>query len=241
MIIKDWIRSTLNFLHLDLTKNLEYDRLTAKIIKAVVDDSSNCVDVGCHKGEILDLILKSAPNGQHFGFEPIPVLYNSLKAKYDTKAKIFPYALSSEDGLAKFNYVKNDPAYSGLQKRNYDRNNPIIEQIEVEVKRLDDLINSTTPIRLIKIDVEGGEFGVLKGAKQILLRDKPIIIFESGKGASDFYGTTPEEFYRFLNSEIGFQVYTLKAFLDKSRSLDQKQFVDYFNTNEEYYFVGQVL
>ena len=52
MNIKNIIRGALNLLHIDLTKNLEYDRLTNAIMKKVLKVDSNCVDVGCHKGEI---------------------------------------------------------------------------------------------------------------------------------------------------------------------------------------------
>jgi leucyl aminopeptidase len=34
MFLKEFIRNTLNFLHLDLTKNLEYDRLTKVIMRS---------------------------------------------------------------------------------------------------------------------------------------------------------------------------------------------------------------
>ena len=48
----------------------------------------------------------------------------------------------------------------------------------VELKKLDDVIPTDVTIDFIKIDVEGAELGVLKGAKNVLLKNKPIIIFE---------------------------------------------------------------
>ncbi len=93
-IIKDTLREVFVLLHLDLTKNLKYDRLTRNILKKFLKKNFNCIDVGCHKGEILDLMLKYAPHGGHYAFEPIPYLYNELKKKYKMKASIFSYALS---------------------------------------------------------------------------------------------------------------------------------------------------
>ncbi|HHB78565.1 MAG TPA: hypothetical protein ENK85_04970 [Saprospiraceae bacterium] len=49
-----------------LSKNHRYDIQTKAIIKKLHADS-NCIDVGCFKGEILDLMLQAAPKGQHFG------------------------------------------------------------------------------------------------------------------------------------------------------------------------------
>ncbi len=238
MNIKNTIRAILNFLHLDLTKNLEYDRLTKKIMQRVITNNTNCIDVGCHKGEMLDEMLKYAPNGTHFGFEPIPYLYEALQKKYTTKATIYPYALSNTNGTSTFQLVKNAPAYSGINRRKYDIETPNVEEITVELKTLDELIDANLKIEFIKIDVEGGEFGVLKGAEQLLKKNKPTIVFESGLGASDYYGTTPDALYQFLTQNIGLKIYTLKSFINEKKSLSLKEFEEYFNTNKEYYFIA---
>jgi FkbM family methyltransferase len=232
------IRSLLNFLHLDLTKNLEYDRLTKSIMKRTIRKQSNCIDVGCHKGEMLDVILSLAPQGKHVAFEPIPLFFQQLELKYKGKATIYPYALSDTNGTSTFQFVKNAPAYSGIQKRKYDTATPDIEQIHVELKTLDSLIPSDMKIDLIKIDVEGGEYGVLKGALHVLKKWQPLVIFESGLGASDYYGTKPGELYAFLTSEAGLNVSTLKSYIQQGPSLSQKEFETHFNNNTEYYYVA---
>lgn len=237
-IIKNILRELVILLHLDLTKNLKYDRLTRIILKKYVHRNNNCIDVGCHKGEILDLILKYAPEGKHYAFEPIPYLFTELKNKY--KAEIFPYALSDSNGETTFQLVKNALAYSGIKKRRYDITDPEIEEIKVELKILDEIIPLNEKIHLIKIDVEGGELGVFKGAKNLLRKNKPIVIFECGKGASDYYGTTPFDVYNFISNEIGLKIYTLQSFIKNKRPLNESEFERYFNTNEEYYFVASV-
>ena len=93
-------------------------------------------------------------------------------------------------------------------------------------------------IHFIKIDVEGGEFEVLKGAKNLLKAHQPTIIFECGKGASDFYGTSPNDLYNFIANEIGLKIYTLQSFIDKKQSINEDEFENYFNTNQEYYFIA---
>ena len=237
-LIKDTIRKGLNALHLDLTKNLKYDRLTKEVIARSLKNNSNAIDVGCHKGEILDLILKHAPNGKHFAFEPIPDLFNALKLKYSSRCEIFPFALSDQPGETTFNYVKNAPAFSGIKKRKYEVQNPDVQELHVKVESLGHLIPSTAQIDFIKIDVEGGEFGVLKGAADLLKRCKPIVVFECGLGASDFYGTKPGELFNFL-AGCGYQIYSLQHWLEKKSSYSESQFTDCFDQNTEYYFVAQ--
>jgi FkbM family methyltransferase len=238
MKLKQIFRRTLNYLHLDVTKNLEYDRLTHQIIRQCLKEESNCIDVGCHKGEILDAILEFAPNGKHHAFEPIPSFYQDLRDKYSEKAKIYPYALSDESGTALFNYVKNAPAYSGLQKRDYAVSTPEIEKIQVDVQRLDDLIPDDSKIDFLKIDVEGAEFGVIKGAKRLLTQDRPLILFECGLGASNHYGTQPQDIFDFL-SEIGYQLFLLKDFVQNKTGLSREDFISIYEGNKEYYFVAK--
>ena len=149
MNIKSLLRYILNFIHFDITKNLEYDRLTKLIMRRVINNNSNCIDVGCHKGEILESILKYSPEGKHYAFEPIPYLFHQLEKKYKRKALIYPYALSDKAGESSFQFVKNAPAYSGIKKRKYDIAKPDIEEIKVELKTLDEIIPGDTKIDFI--------------------------------------------------------------------------------------------
>ncbi|MDD2203882.1 MAG: FkbM family methyltransferase [Bacteroidales bacterium] len=239
-IIKDTLREVLIFLHLDLTKNLKYDRLTKKILKKYLKKEYNCIDIGCHKGEILELMMHFSPEGKHYAFEPIPYLCKELKNKYKDKANIFQCALADVNGETTFQLVKNAPAYSGIKRRKYDIDNPQIEEIVVEEKRLDDVIPADKKIHFIKIDVEGGEFGVLKGAENILKTNKPVVLFECGKGASEYYGTKPADLYNFIKG-IGLNIYTLQAFVSNKKPLTCEEFEKCFDTNAEYYFVAAAL
>lgn len=238
MDIKNLVRATLNQLHLDLTKNLEYDRLTKAVMKKVIQSDSNCIDVGCHKGEILDIILKLAPEGTHFSYEPIPVFYETLKKKYGDNVSVYPYALSDKKGTTSFNYVKNAPAYSGIKKRKYDTDSPDIEQIQVQMQTLDSTISKNTRIDFIKIDVEGGEFGVLKGGEELIKQNKPFIIFEYGLGASDYYGTRPGDMFELVVNQLDLNISLLKRYIKDKPPLNMKEFEEYYYSNKEYYFIA---
>jgi FkbM family methyltransferase len=185
-------------------------------------------------------MLKYAPGGKHFAFEPIPYLFTQLENKFKNRATIFPFALADKNGSSSFQFVKNAPAYSGINKRKYDISNPDIEEIKVELRTLDELIPSDTKIDLIKIDVEGGEFGVLKGAKNVLIKDRPTVIFECGLGASDYYNTDPSLLYEYMTQTIGLKIFTLKAFIKNNPPLTQKDFEQCYNKNTEYYYVAAV-
>lgn len=232
------IKDILLFLHIDLTKNLAYDRMTNAIMRRTIGKNTHCMDIGCHKGEILRKMLKLSPEGTHYGFEPIPRLYQELVNKYGTKAQIFPYAVSDKNGEAIFHIVENDLAYSGIHKRKYKTKNPIIHDINVTLKSLDEIFPEDTPVGFIKIDVEGGEFDVLKGGEKLIRKNKPFIIFEFGLGASDYYGIDPLEVYQFITERLGLRLATLRTFLKKRAPLKAEDFKHLYETNKEYYFIA---
>ncbi len=234
--LKNITRKTLRLLHIDITGNLKYDRYTEKIMKKVIKPGCNCVDVGCHKGEIMEMIIKLSPKGHHMAFEPVPYYYHLLKSKFNSNVTVFPYALSDHAGFSEFQFVRNAPAYSGLKKRDY-KVIPDIETLEVELKTLDEIVNNK-PVHFIKIDVEGGEFDVLKGSLNTLRINKPIIIFEFGLGASNHYEATPDDLYDLLNREAGMRVSLLRSFLKNGPELTKDSFISHYHNGREYYFTA---
>jgi FkbM family methyltransferase len=239
--IRNALRRFLKFSHIDISQNLRYDRLTDKIMQKLLRSNSNCVDVGCHQGEVLKQIIKLAPNGRHYAFEPIPHLCKTLQREFSTAVNVMPFALADSNGTSEFHVVKNALAYSGIRRRSYAVSEPDVEKITVETKRLDDLIPADTCIDFIKIDVEGGEFDVLKGAETLLHRCKPVVVFECGLGASDFYNTQPSELFAFVNAIPGMRISTLKCFLKSLPPLSQQQFVRLYKEKKEYYFIAHPL
>lgn len=237
-MLKKIIKHILYLLHIDITLNQKYDRQTIQIMRKILKSDSACIDIGCHKGEMLDVILELAPKGKHFAFEPIPSFYNLLKEKYNTSSSIiYPYALSNSKGTVTFNYVKNAPAYSGIKQRKYDISNPEIEKITVETETIDNLIPANQKINFIKIDVEGAEYGVLKGAVNTIKKSKPYIIFECGLGASDCYGTKPEEVFNLI-ADAGLKISLMIDFLQNKSSLKRDDFCRNYNERLNYYFIA---
>ncbi|MEI6901017.1 MAG: FkbM family methyltransferase [Bacteroidota bacterium] len=239
MSIRHLIKSLVVYLGLPLTKNLVYDIHTRKIMERFLKKSSNCIDIGCHKGEIMDDILCYASEGKHYAFEPLPHLFEFLKEKYKGKdISIFQLALFDRKGTTTFNYVVNAPAYSGIRKRHYDITDVQINELTVETGLLDDVIPADVKIDFIKIDVEGAEFPVLKGSVKTISKSKPLIIFEFGIGAADYYGSKPEPLFDFLTGECGMKLFTLKGLLKNQKSLTVNEFSSLYNERKEYYFAA---
>lgn len=237
-VLKNTVKKILKALPIDFSKNQRYDRLTKKVIRKVCKPDANCVDVGCHKGEILDLFLQNAPQGEHYGFEPIPAMYEALKLRYtQPKVHILDFALSHASGTAQFNYVVSNPSYSGLLKRRYDRKHEEDTLITVRTACLDAVLPPEYRVDVMKIDVEGGELFVMEGARETLARHRPVLIFEHGLGASEVYGATPEKVFDLLH-ECGLQITLLDHFLQQKPALTRHEFVDQFQRRLNYYFMA---
>lgn len=222
-----------------LTKNHKYDIETRRIIKGLCSESSNCIDIGTHEGEILDIFLKQSPKGRHFGFEPLPYLNKLLKKKYTNfkNVSLYDVALSNSEGVSVFNYVISNPAYSGLKKRVYDRKDEKDTQIIVKKELLDNVLPPDLPITMIKADVEGGEMDVFEGAIKTIAKYKPAIIFEFGIGGSDIYGATPEKLYHFF-TQFEYKIFLLHDFLKQNKPLTLSDFKNQFYSKLNYYFIA---
>lgn len=222
-----------------LTTNEKYDRQTEAVIKKICKPDSVCIDIGCYKGDILSLMLKYAPEARHIAFEPIPQQYKLLKDGFGTRADIYPYALGDENGEASFHHVVSNPTYSGLKRRKY-KGEENIQEITVPVRKLDEIISRDIPIRIIKIDVEGGEYDVLRGGIMTLKTWRPYLIFEHGVGGADKYGISPADMYRFLVKEMGYTICLMADYLKNQKVSDFSlaQFEDQFWQGKNCYFLG---
>lgn len=219
------------------TQNERYDRLTKKIIFKVCQSNSVCIDVGTHDGKILKMMIDAAPQAMHYAFEPIPELFESLKNNFSRYAKIYPVALSDKKETTPFNLVLTDMAYSGLHKRAYDKKEKDIS-IVVETELLDAVIPATEKIALIKMDVEGAELLVMKGAVKTIFQSKPLLLFEFGKAGATAYNYNDEDMFQFITQTLQYNIYTLNSWLKNKPSLTPESFSDNFRSGKEYFFVA---
>ena len=221
--------------------NERYDAQTEQVMERVLERTSNCIDVGCHAGSVLDVMMRIAPEGDFYAFEPIPHLFSELSAKYRPAANVhlFQAALSDEPGRASFQHVVSNPGYSGLRRRTYSRPDEHVVELDVELLRLDDVIGTEVDVRLIKVDVEGAELQVFRGAVETIRRCRPYIVFEHGMGGADHYGTRPEMVYDVLH-EAGLQISTMSEWLSSSGStgFSREAFIDQFDQGRNFYFLA---
>jgi len=166
-----------------------YDTLR-KIING--EEAITFVDVGANTGQTIDLVRKNFKNAKIYSFEPTPELVKQLEDKYikDTRIKISEKALADFDGEAKFYISTYSPTNSMLipdielyTEIHSDRADDLknLKEIIVPVTTLSNWYkanNLNQRIDVLKIDTQGTELKVLKGAEDLLKDKIKIIILE---------------------------------------------------------------
>jgi len=197
---------------------LESGRINAVLEQAVGRDS-NCLDVGCHYGSILSRICRLAPQGRHVAFEAIPAKARFLRRKFPEVA-IHQLALSDHPGTTRFYINSFKTGFSGL----VEHGGGPFEQIDVECARLDDIVPRDRRFHFFKLDVEGAELLVLRGAIDLLKRDRPTVLFECGPSGPEAFGYGPREIYDLFTRGCGYSVFFLKDYLARGSPVASKMF-----------------
>lgn len=192
------------------------DQHLMMLLAWTLSTDSNCIDVGVSKGEMLEQFVRLAPAGRHFAFEPIPEAHALLVPRFPG-VSVHQLALADEAGTTTFHHVRSAPAYSGLRKRDYPADFDV-QLIDVEVARLDDVLPADYVPHLIKIDVEGGELGVLRGGLRTLQEHRPCVVFEHGRGGREHYGTSADDIFDLLVDDVRLRLFDMDGNGPYSRS-----------------------
>jgi FkbM family methyltransferase len=143
----------------------------------VPNDDEIYVDVGAFDGDTILKFIDSTPTGSYekiFAFEPnpLPRLFIEHKAQWLPDLTIYPFALSDDNGSAT---MLNTGMGTRISKNN-DLDNQTESRINVEVRRMDDIVSNAT---LVKIDTEGFEVPVINGSKRIIKNSRPNLIVDT--------------------------------------------------------------
>ncbi|MDC0595355.1 FkbM family methyltransferase [Acidimicrobiia bacterium] len=158
-------------------------------------DKSIIFDVGAHTGQTLDFYTQVFKNFEIYSFEPF---YESYKV-LNKKSKNYPFANSYNIGMSDKREEAKFYSYIGPNNNDYSQMNSLFKQKEKslgewgfeetketkeEICKFETLDNfcknsSITHIDLLKIDVQGAEYKVLKGGINLLKNKKvKIVILE---------------------------------------------------------------
>jgi len=188
------------------------------VIQHFIPPHSIVFDVGANVGGWTNAVLEHTAAAAVHLFEPVPDtfqrLVQHLGPKYTEGRLVFMnVALSDKQDVNVFYHYEHMPVLSTFYRRcgaenQYGLKPPVA--IPVSSTTLDQYCRSAGigRVQFLKIDTEGGEFDVLKGAREWLShRAIAFIQFEYGGTFADA-GVTLQEVYGYLQS-FGYRIYKI--------------------------------
>jgi len=183
-----------------------YEMETIEAMKNVLKPGDVFIDVGANIG-YLSAIGASlvGKNGQVHSFEPVPQYFRRLEKMAmmnpDYKIVINQCALGEEEGTGNICIASQNIGWNTMVPNLMSRDT-LKETLKVPIHRLDSYIkeNEIDDISLIKIDVEGFEFPVLKGLQGYFEKteNRPVVICEVAPSAYSLLGCKLAELSEYL-------------------------------------------
>ena len=174
-----------------------WERLLALNYATLVEPGSTIIDIGSKKGRHVACFLDVLRAERVYVFEPNPAMADILRRRFAAyrNVTVIETALSDHAGAEEFIVNLGAPGESGLRQRAYSNpDRARLQRIAVPVGRLDDQIFER-PVHYVKIDIEGGEIGALRGGRDFLARHRPLLSVEYGRPSYSVYGHTADTLY----------------------------------------------
>jgi len=150
------------------------------IIRRHVRPGDIVCDIGANKGSFIYWLSCWVVGGRVIAFEPQPELARSLanvcRAIGLYNVTIEAKAVDSRSGTQELFIPEGHQPGASLHHPAKEAER--FTTLPVPVVSLDEYFDEGARIALLKIDVEGAEFGVLKGAERILREQAPLLVFE---------------------------------------------------------------
>ena len=158
-------------------------------------DIDKVIDIGAHRGEFLENILKIEKVNSFYAFEPQKDIFKNLSKKFSKNNKItlLNYAVDKEITNKKLQInklsmtsslaeVNENSLYLKLKNFLTRSKSNFINEYDVKTNTIDNVFKDINLEKtLLKIDVEGFEMNVIKGSK-IKLKEIPYILIENQFG-----------------------------------------------------------
>ena len=172
-----------------------------ELLKPLIEETDVCADVGAHAGSWLVPLARWVKRGHVYGFEALPYYADVLKLMIRLmrlrNVTVVGQAVTEHRGRAQL--VWKD--VQGRRLTGFTHVAGATEEkggvLEVESGSLDEYFaQERRRIRLIKVDVEGAEVGVFRGADAVLRRFRPLVYTELVNAYLERYGHTTADVFR---------------------------------------------
>ena len=174
------------------------------VLEDIIKKGDTVIDVGANQGEYsLWAAKNTGPSGTVLAFEPMDELYVQLKKNFALNPKYRNTLIPNKNGLSdkpgKLNLFGKAGDNEGVNTMFPTQSHTVLIQ-EINLDTLDNQLSQLKceKVNFIKIDVEGAELHVLKGARETLNKYKPSLLIEINSEACLAGGYEPEEIFEIL-------------------------------------------
>ena len=171
------------------------------------DDFFVAIDLGAQTGSF-SLLAKYFPNSAWYSFEPIQeaadLLKENLKLNDIHNVSVYQMAATDFSGITTLKMPTMKAwglATLGSQPLRFA---PVMER-KIECIDLDSFVDAKQikKVHFMKLDTEGSELNILRGAKKMIMRDHPIMIMEYNETNMKQCNVCNEDIHHFL-TEMGY-------------------------------------
>lgn len=181
-----------------INKRDNYDIREREIVQELAN--GNVLDIGANIG-YLTCVMASSDKVKHvYAFEPdnenyINLCINLRLNALSNKVECFNRAVTNNNGYTKLYKCNINDGMHRIYQSKWCSN----AYENVETNKIDGFQHITkNKIDFVKLDVEGSEYGALKGMEQMLKRDHPTIMMEFHPPSIEEAGDNPKDIYDFL-------------------------------------------
>ncbi len=203
-------------------------------LEKLVQSGQCLIDVGANQGEYtLWAARKIGPKGKVYSFEPLSTMYYQLQKNirinkgFDSFIKAIPLGLSDKPGNLKL--FSSDLYNEGVNTL-FPSTSETTFLEEITLNTLDNEVSrlGISQLDFIKIDVEGAELFVLRGAIETLKKFKPILFLELNETACQTAGYSTTDIFGLLE-QLGYNRFELIGLRGKTSSLKKEQLPEFCN------------
>jgi FkbM family methyltransferase len=214
-----------------------YEPKTLCVLRALLRRGDTFIDVGANAG-IVSLAAAQwvGRSGAVHAFEPSSREYlrllDTISRNRLVQVTAYPVALGADRGRARLKVASSGQGGLNTLGKSFAYDETALDRTEdVDVRTLDEVAAEEQIGRssAIKIDVEGMELHVLRGAREIIGRDRPALIVEVFARALEACGAGVDALQDLLLSS-GYRLFTIRAdgeleSLETLRSIDEQNIV----------------
>jgi len=178
-----------------------YEKEVGDLLKKIVKPGDVFLDLGANIGYFSLLVASNSPSVKVISFEPVAGLFQNMNdniflnnSKNITTVNAAVGEMSEEKelfvsapdnlGMSSFHQPEN---YSGKKER-------------IKVETIDDWFKTSglAKIDIVKLDIEGSELAALKGMKEVLQKQKPVLIVEINPETLSMFNLNPSDVVVYL-------------------------------------------